>query len=156
MKTTRESVRESSHNQMVKCLQELLQKNYETEKDFQKALEQANEEVLKDFCKKSKIRHNHHATEIDKILHELNEHPGNPKDHLHLGKAWTHFKSSIGKNRDEALLEECLTGEKEAVKEYRKKLKKHRFPPDIEETLKKQLQEIETVLADVQNIEDLR
>lgn len=156
MKTTRESVRESNHRRVVKCLQELLQKNYEAEKDYKKAMENADEEVLKDFCKKGRVRHNHYATEIDNFLHDLNEHPAGPEDHLDLGKAWTNFKTSIGKHRDDALLEECLYGEKAAAKDYREKLKKNRFPAQIEEALEKQLKEIEDLLADVKSIEDLR
>lgn len=156
MKTTRESVRESNHKRIVKRLQELLQKNYDAEKDYRKAMEHADEEVLKDFCKKGMIRHNHFATQIDHFLHELNERPGGPEDHLDLQKAWTNFKTSIGKHRDDALLDECINGEKAAVKEYQHTLKKHRFPVQIEETLEKQVKEMEAVLADVKSIEDLR
>lgn len=141
---------------MVEALQELLQKNYQAEKDFLYAMEHADEVVLKDFCKKGSLRHNHYATTIDKLLHELNEHPGNPQDHLGLGHAWTNFKSSIGKHRDEVLLEECRDGEKKALKEYQKKLKDHRFATHIEEELQKQSQEIEKVLSDVKDMEDLR
>ncbi|MGB7843526.1 MAG: PA2169 family four-helix-bundle protein [Salinimicrobium sp.] len=155
MKTTRESIREESHRQVVRSLQELLKKNYEAEKDFKKAVERADEMSLKDFCKQSGIRHNHFATEIDKLLHDLNEHPNQPKDHFDLHKAWTNFKTSIGKNGDDALLSECLHSEKEAVKEYREKLSKFKFPGPIDEVLNKQLKETETLLAEVESLEDL-
>lgn len=156
MKTTRESVREESHRQVVRSLQELLKKNYEAEKDYKKAIERADEMMLKDFCKKSGIRHNHFATEIDKLLHDLNENPGQPEDHFDLHKTWTNFKTSIGKNRDEALLSECLHSEKEAVKEYKKKLNKFKFPSHIEEVMKKQLKETEVLLSEVESLEDLK
>lgn len=156
MKTTRESVREESHRQVVRSLQELLKKNYEAEKDYKKAIERANEMSLKDFCKKTGMRHNHFATELDKLLHDLNEHPARPEDHFDLHRAWTNFKTSIGKTKDETLLDECLYSEKEAAKEYKEKLSKTRFPGNIEKIIKKQLEEIEILLEEVENMEDLR
>lgn len=156
MKTTRESARERSHHQVVESLQELLQKNYEAEKDYKLALEHAEEEALKEFCKKGMQRHNHFATELDKILHDLNEEPKDPEAHFDLSRTWTNLKTSIGKHHDESLLEECLSGEKKAIKEYRQKLKKHKFLPAIEEVLQKQLNATEAVVSDVKYLEDLR
>lgn len=157
MKTTRESAREESHEKMSHDLQELLEKNYDAEKDYKTAWERAEHKSLKEFFKKQAVRRNHFATEIDKQLHLLNEDPkesGSAMGRLH--RTWINLKSSIGSDTDKMLLEECLRGEKNSVEEYEKKLRKHRYPAKIEEILRKHVSEMRSTLAEIKTMNDFR
>lgn len=156
MKTTREAAREDSHKKIVHSLQELLEKNYDAEKDYKIALERAEGHELKDFFKKQVVRRDHYSTEIDKLIHSLNENPkesGTAYGTLH--RTWINLRSSVGKDTDKVLLEECLRGEKNSLEEYEEKLSKYRFPPHIEEVLQKQLEEMRTTLSSVHTLEDI-
>jgi len=156
MKTTIEEAKEEIHNKLVHNLQELLSKNYDAEKGFKKAISDAKDTKLKDFLKNQVVRHNHFATEIDKEIRLLNEHPiekSNTEGNLH--RAWMDLVSTFSKHNDETILEECLRGEKAAENEYEHKLEKGHFPPHIKDILKNQLQEIKDTLKKVKSLKDL-
>ena len=51
MKTTREEAKENIHDNLVDNLQGLLEKNYDAEKGFKKAVENAKNSQLKEFLK---------------------------------------------------------------------------------------------------------
>ncbi|MEH6406467.1 MAG: PA2169 family four-helix-bundle protein [Leeuwenhoekiella sp.] len=157
MKTTLEEAKERSHDEIVSDLRELLEKNYDAEKGFKKAIEDAKHENLKTYLKKQAAQRNHFATEIDKILHNLNAHTeetGSTAGTLH--RAWIDIKTALSGHSDESILEECIRGEKASVKEYENKLNKdNHFKPEIAAVLQKQLTEIKTTLSTVKSLENL-
>jgi uncharacterized protein (TIGR02284 family) len=156
MKTTREQAREDSHKNLVDNLQGLLEKNYDAEKGFAKAMQNAKNENLKNFLKQQAAQHNRFANELTNELRNLNEQPkesGSTTGDLH--RTWIDIKSAVSGNDDEAVLEECIRGEKASVEEYEETLKKNTFPAPIESMLTKQADEIRQTLSKVRNLEDL-
>ena len=156
MKTTRESAKEKSHKQLVHYLQELLEKNYDATKDYKVAVERAENHDLKRFLKKQVVRREHYATEIDKIIHSLNEHPkesGTLSGSLH--RTWINLRGSIEKDTDKALLEQCRQGEKNSIEDYEDKLAKYMFPPHIKEILLNQIKEMKVTLETVKSMDDI-
>ncbi|QED36920.1 PA2169 family four-helix-bundle protein [Antarcticibacterium arcticum] len=156
MKTTREEAKENSHNELVENLQELLEKNLDAEKGFKNALDETKNVHLKQFFKKQAIQKNRFVTELDYVIRSLNEEPkekGSTLGGLH--RVWMDLKTSLSGDKDEAVLEEVIRGEKASEKEYEEKLKDHFFPVDIAELLNKQLAEIRLTLAKVKTLEDL-
>lgn len=156
MKTTREAAREDSHEERAKHLQELLEKNYDAEKGFKKAIEHAKNPEVRRFLKEKAVMHNHFATELDSALHKLNVEPkekGSFTGSLH--RTWMDIKTSLTKDDDEAVLEECLRAEKAALKEYEKKLDKIRFSPLTIEILKGHYDQIGSSVNEIKRLEDL-
>ncbi|MCP9200396.1 PA2169 family four-helix-bundle protein [Gramella sp. GC03-9] len=158
MKTTREAAREASHKNLVEALNILLEKNYNAEKGFKKAMEHADSLQLKRFLKKQAVQRNHFATELDKQIHELNEHPkesskGSTIANIH--RFWIDIKTAISKNDDESILEECLRGEKSSLKEYDEKLEKLMLPPKVKAMLEDHRKKISETLKDISVLEDL-
>ncbi|MEX0995454.1 MAG: PA2169 family four-helix-bundle protein [Flavobacteriaceae bacterium] len=156
MQTTREEARIDSKENLVGNLKGLLEKNYDAEKGFKKALNNANNEHLKNFLKTQAVQRNRFATELDNELRTMNEKPkesGSATGTIH--RTWMDFKSTIAGNNDEAVLEECIRGEKASEKEYRNSLKENHFPPNIENVLNKHLNEIQTTLSQVKTMESL-
>ncbi len=156
MKTTREEAKEESHKELVGNLQELLEKNLDAEKGFKNALDETKNVHLKQFFKKMAIQKNRFVTELDFVIRSLNEEPkekGRTLGGLH--RAWMDLKTSLSGDKDEAILEEVIRGEKASEKEYEEKLKDHFFPVDIAELLNKQLAEIRLTIAKVKTLEDL-
>ncbi|MGB8706227.1 MAG: PA2169 family four-helix-bundle protein [Gillisia sp.] len=157
MKTTREEVHEESHKHLVHNLQELLKKNYDAERGFKKAFEDTKEGHLRQFLKKQAVLRNHFATELDRVIRNLNAHPednGSTAGDFH--RTWIDFKSSIFGHKDEAVLKEVIRGEKASLKEYQAKLSKFKFPIEISEILKKQKTAIEETINSVKSLEDLK
>lgn len=156
MQTTREEARKESKNNLVDNLQGLLEKNYDAEKGFKNAITNAKDPHLKEFLRNQSARRNRFATELDNEIRSMNEEPkesGSATGGLH--RTWMNFKSSIASNNDEAVLEECIRGDKASEKEYSNSLKENNFPPKIESVLNNQLNEIQTTLSQVKTLENL-
>ncbi len=156
MKTTHEKAKEHNHDKLVDNLQELLEKNYDAEKGFTKAMKDAKGSNLKKFLQQQAAQRSRFATELDQQIRNLNEEPkdsGSFTGDLH--RTWIDIKSAIAGNTDEAVLEECIRGEKASWNEYEEKLKEQNFPPHISTVLQKQASEIHNTLNSVKTLEDL-
>jgi len=157
MKTTREEAKEELHDEVVKSLNELLEKNYDAEKGFKKALEDAKNPNLRNFFKQQAVIRSRFKTEIEKELHDLNAHP-KLKDRFSTGtlhRVWIDIKTALSRNDDEAVLEECIRGEKASAKEYEEKLSKGHFPLKVKTILTGQLHEIKNTISTVKKLEDI-
>lgn len=157
METTRENATENIHDDLVDNLQGLLEKNYDAEKGFKTAMKDAKSTGLKSYLQSQSVTRGRFATELDQQIRSLNATPkenGSATGALH--RAWIDIKSSVSGHTDEAVLEECIRGEKASVKEYEEKLAKNNFPPQIEGVLNNQLSEITNTLSRVRNLEDLK
>lgn len=158
MKTTREAAREESHKKLVQVLSTLLEKNYDAEKGYKKALEHAKRPEIKQFLKEQAVRHNHFATELDKEIHLLNEHPqskGNGSVLGNIHKFWMDFRTAITKKDDEALLEECLRGEKASLKEYDKEIQQNILSPKIKGMLEAHRDHIKETISEIKRLEQI-
>lgn len=156
MKTTREKAEQDIHKEITNNLQDLLEKNYDAEKGFTKAMKNAKSENLKQFLKKQAVQRSRFATEITQELRNLNEEPkesGSVTGDLH--RTWMDIKTAVVGNEDEAVLEECIRGEKASAKEYEEKLQKYNFPAQVSNVLQKQSSEIHQTLSRVKRLEDL-
>ena len=157
METTREQAKAQSHDDIVNKLQGLLEKNYDAEKGYKKALEDADDGQLKTFLKQQAVLRTRFATELDKEIRDLNETPkekGSTTGDMH--RAWIDFKTAFTSNDDEAVLEECIRGEKASVKEYEDALNDQMFPPKIKAVITHQVDEIKANLHKVKTLEDIK
>jgi uncharacterized protein (TIGR02284 family) len=156
MKTTLEEAREQTHKETVNVLQGIIEKNYDAEKGYKKAMQDAKNPVLKGFLQQQAAQRSRFATAIDQKLRQLGETPkesGSVAGTLH--RAWIDIKSSLSGNDDEAVLKEVIRGEKASVDEYKDVLKKHNLAPEITLELQSQLGDIQNTLNKVKRIEDI-
>lgn len=157
MKTTLENAKERSHQDTVNVLQDLLKKNYDAEKGYKQAMQDAKNPALKNFLQQQALQRSNFATAIDKELHNLDEKPiekGSIAGALH--RAWIDIKSSVAGNEDEAVLEEVIRGEKSSVNEYQNVINNNTFlTPQINSLLKSQLNTIQDTLNHVKTLEDI-
>lgn len=156
MKTTLEEAHENKHKEVVNNLQGLLEKNYDAEEGFKKAMQEAKSQDLKEYLKRQAAQRNRFATELDHEVRELNEKPkeeGSVTGALH--RTWMDLKTAFSNNDDEAILEECIRGEKASVEEYEEVIKNETIPLHISNILKNQVTEIKTTLSKVKSLENL-
>ena len=156
MKTSLESANQQRHIDTVNVLQNLLEKNYDAEKGYKKAMQDAKTPSLKNFLQKQALQRSHFATALDKELRDLDETPiesGSLTGTLH--RAWIDIKSSVAGNDDEAVLEEVIRGEKASVDEYQEAMKNNTLAPKINSLLQSQLSDIQSTLSRVKTLEDI-
>lgn len=156
MKTTRELAREDSHNKLVQNLQELLAKNYDANKGFIKAMKEAKAPDLKEYLKVRALIHHKYATQLDKLIHSLNENPieeGSAVGRFH--RVWMDVMRQLSGNNDETIFDECLRGQAATIREYNNKLQHYNFPSEIKQVLKNHLVELEQIYESAKRLEDV-
>ncbi|RMA58681.1 ferritin-like domain-containing protein [Ulvibacter antarcticus] len=156
MKTTKEKADENIHENLVGNLQGLLEKNYDAEKGFTKAMQDSKNQQLKNFLKHQAAQHARFATELDHEIRSLNETPkesGSTAGTLH--RAWIGVKTAFTSDNDEAVLEECIRGEKACAEDYEETLNENRFSPNISSVLNNQLSQIKQTVSKVKSLEDI-
>jgi uncharacterized protein (TIGR02284 family) len=156
MKTTKEKADEKIHDTLVNNLQNLLEKNYDAEKGFKKAMEDSKNSRLSNYFKHQAALRGRFVNELDLEIRNLNETPktsGSVTGDLH--RTWIDIKTAFTGKDDEAVLEECIRGEKASVEEYEDRLKENNFPPQVSSVLNNQLTEIKSTLSKVRTLEDI-
>lgn len=156
METTLEKARRETHKETVNVLQGIIEKNYDAEKGYKKAMKDAKNPALKGFLQEQAAQRSRFATAIDQKLRQLGETPkesGSVTGTLH--RAWIDIKSSVSGNEDEAVLEEVIRGEKASVDEYQDVLENKHLLPDIAHELRTQLTDIQGTLNRVKRLEDI-
>lgn len=135
-------------------LNTLLEKNYDAEKGYQYAAENAQEPQLSAFfAERAQERYDFgHALET-----EIRTFGQNPNKSSSLAgdahRTWMNLKTTLSANKDEAALEEAVRGEKVAAQEYEEVLKDPEIPPSTANLLLKQKNQIIASLNKLKGLE---
>ena len=138
-------------------LNELLEKNFDAEKGFKKAAENAKDSRLKNyFERKANERYNFgHAlkSEIKAFGQEVEKGDSlDSKAH----RAWMDTKAFFSADNDEAMLEEAIRGEKASLEEYNKVLEDTSLPTSTKNLLLEQRNIIARTLDTIKTLEDIK
>lgn len=156
MKTTLEKAKQNVHENVVSSLQDLLKRTYDAEAGYKKAMENANSDHLVQFLKSRAAQRAQFANELDHELRRLNESPvesGSTKAALH--RSWIDVKSFVSSSTDEAILEECIRGDKASLETYQDILKDQNFSPETTRMLNEQRMRVKNSLDEVKRLEDI-
>ncbi len=156
METTREKAKQLAHDETVSALNQLLEKNYDTEQGYKNALLETNNERLKLYFKRQAASRSRNANELDKAIRDLNETPvksGSTEGAIH--RTWMDFKTAIVGKDDEAILEECIRGDEAAVSEYQDILDNQNYLHETKDVLRYQLDGIQNTLNTIKKLEDI-
>lgn len=135
-------------------LNDLLEKNYDTEKTYRYAAENVKDPGLKSFF-------NERAQERYDFGHELKSEIRNYGEVPEKGssikgdvqRSWMNLRTTFSSDKTEVLLEETLKGEKAAVEEYNEVLSNSDIPPSTQNILMKQRNGITAALNQVKSLE---
>ncbi len=137
-------------------LNDLLEKNYDAEKGFKKAAENAKHIGLKNyFTNKAKERYDF-GHELKSELKTIGKDPdkgGSVTGAVH--RSWMEVKAWFSADTDESMLEEAIRGEKASVNEYEEVLNDTALPISTKELLEIQKHTIEHSLTNIKRLEDL-
>ncbi len=139
---------------IAKKLNVLLEKNYDAEAGYKKAAEDVKHESLKTYFKsRAQDRYNfgHELKEEIKSFGQEPDKGTSLKGDLH--RAWMDLKSAFTNEKNEAILEEAIRGEKAAVKEYNDIINDREVPPSTANVLIKQRNSVEAALEKAEALE---
>lgn len=138
-------------------LNDLLEKNYDAEKGFKKAAENAEHTGLKSyFSNKAQERYNF-GHQLKTELKNFGQEPdkgGSVTGAAH--RTWMEVKSWFSADDDESMLEEAIRGEKASVDEYNEVLNETALPESTQQLLKTQRDTIVRGLSNIKRLEDIR
>lgn len=136
-------------------LNELLEKNYDSEKGFKNAADDVKNPRLKTFFKEKAQERYDFGHELKSEIRNFGEAPeegSSVKSDAH--RTWMDLKSAFSGNNEEAVLEETIRGEKLAVKDYNEIIKNDDFPPTTQNLLLKQRNAIQKTIDEVKSLEE--
>ena len=144
----------SKSNEMSESLNELLEKNYDSEKGYKVAAEDVKNEQLKSFFVDKARQRYEFGHELKSEIRNFGETPEkgtSVKGDLH--RSWMDLKAKLSSDNEESVLEEAVRGETAAVEDYNKVISKHDFPASTENILVQQRNAIQRSLDEVKNLE---
>lgn len=140
-----------------KYLNDLLEKTYDAQRGYANAAEVSNHVQLKRWLAHQGAKRTEFAAVLAGEMKKMNKTPqldGSFTGDMHRG--WMNIKAALSLHKDEAVLEECLTGEKHAMEEYAKVLEhKGELPPSIVAILTSQKEVIQSTLNEITSLEDV-
>ncbi len=140
--------------EMADKLNELLEKNYDSEKGLRNAVDDIQNPQLKAFFKEKAAERYDFGHELKSEIRNFGEAPdkgSSVKADAH--RAWMDLKSALSGNNEEAVLEEAIRGEKLAVKNYNEVIENIDFPPSTKNLLLKQRNAIQQTLEKAKSLE---
>ena len=138
-------------------LNDIIQKNEDSIKGYEKAAENAKEIGLQSyFTNKAKERRNFlkELKEAAPALETRNDIDGSAKGSMH--RTWMDIKAFFSGDDDESMLEEAIRGDKAAVKEYNEVLSDTHLPGEAAQIIRRQRNWILEDLDKIKTMEDVR
>ncbi len=144
----------SYSEEMGKKLNELLEKNYDAEAGYKNAAEKVNDSTLKSYLlSRAKDRYDF-GHELKAELKSFGQEPD--KGTSLAGDAhrlWMDLKTALTSDKDEAVLEETIRGERAALEEYNEILEDSSLPSSTATLISTQRNSIKTALNEAKALE---
>lgn len=145
---------ESTNKKTVELLNELLERNYDAEMGYKKAAEDAKNPVIKDFCRDYASQRYDFGHEIKDEIRRLGGEPDKGSSTVsNLHRTWIDIKTALSSDKDEAVVEECIRGEKSALGDYEDVLRKTELPATSREVIQRQHDKIQSAVNRLNQIE---
>ena len=139
---------------IAKKLNILLEKNYDAEAGYKKAAEDVKQKTLKAYFEtRAKDRYDF-GHELKEEIRSFGQEPDKGTSlsgNLH--RAWMDLKSAFTSEKEDAILEEAIRGEKAAIKEYNEIINDKEVPPSTANLIIKQRNSVEAALKKAEKLE---
>ena len=146
-----------NHRKIIDELNDIIQKNYDAVKGYRKVAEHANETRLVNFFNSQARERERFITDLQNEVRSLGGTPekdGSNKGSLH--RAWIDFKTALSFDKEESVLEACITGEKNSINEYNDLLEESGLPSTTRTLLMSQKQAVASALRQIETEEEYR
>lgn len=137
-------------------LNDLLEKNYDTEKAYKYAGENVKNVKLKSFFNERAQERYDFGHELKSEIRNFGETPDKGTSFTgDVQRSWMNLKTSLSSDKEESVLEEMVRGEKAAVEEYNDVLEDNNIPASTKNILMKQRNAITAALNEVKSLEEM-
>lgn len=137
-------------------LKDLVSKNEDAIKGFEKASTNAQQVGIKSYFEKRVLERMHFLKELRAAAPDLDlgsvEIEGSAAGTLH--RTWMDVKSFFSDDNDEAMLEEAIIGDKAAIEDYDKALAETMIPARIKELIREQKEKLQNDLETTEILEE--
>ncbi len=139
-------------------IKDIIEKNEDSVKGFEKAAENAREANIKAYFEKKAEERRRFLSQLRNASPELElgdaEVEGTTKGAMH--RSWMDVKAFFSGDTDESMLEEAVRGDKAAIKEYNEILAESMVPHRVKEIIREQREAIQNDLETSLILEDYR
>jgi len=144
-----------NNEKIVNGLNVLLSKNYDSERGYETAAEQAKDPMLKAFFRQHSSKRYSFGHEIKELISECGGKPEKGTTALgDIHNAWLNFKTAFSFDKNEAVLEAVETGEEACLKDYNDFLHMDGVPPSVNRVITRQRDQVARTLQKVDALED--
>ncbi|HET7360332.1 MAG TPA: PA2169 family four-helix-bundle protein [Salinimicrobium sp.] len=147
----------SDQEKSIKKLNELLEKSYDAKKGYTEAIDDIKDPALQNYFREKAAKRTAFAGELSNEIRTLGGEPktsGSTAGNLH--RVWMDLKSSISGNSEEAILKECIRGDKKSLENYNEVLENEHVAESSKTIVRKEKTNIEETLARIKTMEDVR
>jgi len=147
----------STDNRITEDLKDVIERNVDAYKGYEKAAEKVNNANLATAFQKQAQQRKQFAVELEAQTHVLGDDAqkklenGTFESNLH--RTWMDFKTAFSADNEEAVLEECIRGEKEALEEYNELINNHSLTSSSYELISNQRNVVQTCLNELKSME---
>ncbi|SNR39968.1 conserved hypothetical protein [Maribacter sedimenticola] len=139
-------------------LKDLVSKNEDAIKGFEKASENAEQVGIKSYFENRVVERMQFLRELRAAVPELDlgsvEIKGSAAGAVH--RTWMDVKSFFSGDNDEAMLEEAVRGDKAAIEDYDKALAETMIPPRVKDLIRAQKEKLQNDLETSEILEEYR
>lgn len=147
---------ENRNKEIAGVLNELLERNYDAEKGYKKAAEDIDNSLLKDFFRDYSGQRYNFGHELKEEIKKLGAEPekgSSTAGDLH--RTWIDLKSLVTGKDTEAVINECIRGEKKALEDYEDALRRTDLPATSREVVQRQHDRIQNAVNRLNQLENL-
>lgn len=144
-----------TNKQVIRILNELLEKNYDAIRGYYEAAEHVRSSVLASFLEQNAEIRQGFTEEIMDEVYALNGEPVESTSLVsNLHRAWINLKALMVNDKEDAMLEECMRGERAALDDYEKALMHESLPITTMALLEEQRDQIASTLDELRSMEE--
>ena len=142
-----------NNDRIISDLNKLITRNYDAEYGFKQASDRANNPELKHLFNTFADWHNEFGHELKAEIQNMNgEISKGTSAAADAHRTWIDIKSNVKGNTDEAVLEECVRGEKKALEDYKNIVSNQELPVTTQRIIDEQMAKIEEFVISTEEL----
>lgn len=127
----------------VSKLNQLLEKNYDAEKEYIKAAENTESSLIKNILKSEAEKRRSFSLKLKDEIAKLGGMPEKESSTASkIQRTWIDVKAALSGNSDQSIIEQCKKGDKAALEEYESVLKESELTASSRKMVQQQREEI--------------
>lgn len=142
-----------SNAELISALNDLLTRSHDAYQGYNEAADDVENRTLRDWMRNSAIKRGKYITELQLQIGGLGGKPDNGTSLLaDVHRIWMNWRSRLTSG-DEAILQECIRGEAQALQDYDKVLSNVALTPSVRKVLETHRRNINDDLVSLKRIE---